>query len=158
MDFYLWIVAGKKTVFNNVKHNQSCEKCGELPHTTTNAGLHSKKVGLLIWWGWKGVVFHNHLPEDWSNVTEWSTRSIQYSVINGTVFLLWPCHCFVDTAEVTGAWLRSLATPSIFAQPCTIRFLPVLVSWKLIEGTDLQSWKGCNLVEFFTSKDKKFIE
>ena len=49
--------------YNNVKWKRSWGKRNEPPPTIPKASIHPKKV-MCIWWDWKGVLYHELLPEN----------------------------------------------------------------------------------------------
>ena len=64
--FLKQIVMGdeKWILYNNVEWKRAWGKRNEPPPTTPKASLHPKKVMLCIWWGWKGVLYYELLPEN----------------------------------------------------------------------------------------------
>ena len=48
---------------NNVEQKRSWGKRNEPSPTTPKASLHPKKV-MCIWWGWKGFLYYELLPEN----------------------------------------------------------------------------------------------
>jgi len=59
------LLGNKKWIlYNNVQWKRLCEKQNELPPTTPQASLHTKKVMLYMWWNWKGVLQYDRLLEN----------------------------------------------------------------------------------------------
>ena len=56
--FWKRIITGdeKWVKYENIKRKRSWSKAGDLPQTTSKAGLSAKKVMLSVWWVWKGIV------------------------------------------------------------------------------------------------------
>ena len=56
--FWKRIITGdeKWVKYENIKRKRSWSKAGDLPQTTSKAGLSAKKVMLSIWWDWKRIV------------------------------------------------------------------------------------------------------
>ena len=54
----------KWILYNNREWKRSRGKWNEPPPTTPKTGLHPKKVMLCTWEEWKGVLYHELLPEN----------------------------------------------------------------------------------------------
>ena len=54
----------KWILYNNVEQKRLRGKQNEPPQTTPKASIHPKNVMLCIWWGWKGVLYYELLPEN----------------------------------------------------------------------------------------------
>lgn len=54
----------KWIVYNNVSRKRSWSRRDEAPERQAKADSNQKKVLLLIWWDWKGVIFYELLPKN----------------------------------------------------------------------------------------------
>jgi len=62
--FLKQVVTGDKKwiIYNNIERKRSWGKRNEPPLVIPKAGLHPKKVMLCVWWGWKGILYYELLP------------------------------------------------------------------------------------------------
>ena len=138
VSFLKQIVMGdeKWILYNNVEQKRSWGKLHEPPPTTPKAGLHPK-VMLCIWWDWKGVLYHELLPENQMiNSNKYRSQLDQLKaalnekrpeLVNRKRIIFHqdnarPPVFFDDQAKTVTAWLGSSDSPTVLTRHCTFRF------------------------------------
>ena len=146
--FLKQIVTGdeKWVLYNHAERKRTWGKRNEPPPTTPKASLHPKKVMLCIWWDWKGVLYHELLPENQtinsnkycfhpirpteSSIRRKASRISQQKMHNLPSGLCKTSCFFDDWAKTVSACLGSSDSSAIFTRQCTFGFPFILVFTK----------------------------
>ena len=127
----------KWILYNNVERKRSWGKRNEPPPTTPKASLHPKKVMSCIWWDWKGILYHELLPENQTiNSNKYCSQLDQLKaaldekhleLVNRKHILFHQdstrTACFFDDqAKTVTAWLGSSDSSAVFTRHCTFGF------------------------------------